>query len=729
MAATRYCGVAVLALATTVYSSSALADPAPNSGAPNFSRTAAGAFSTTVPDGTCSVITSTRGGAGASSGVAATNGGIGGAGAVINARFNVLPGQAVTGTVGSGGVYSTSMTAANNGSGAANGGSAGVSATGFLVHRGGGGGGSSAISVAGIEVVEAGGGGGGGASHNTTAFSNGGNGGFTGIGAGVVAPGVNGLNGSDGSTLVRGGRGGAAAAGGAGGAGAGSLSGFAGGGTASGIGGNGGANDANTDTGGGGGGGYTGGGGGASTTNSSTVSAGGGGGGSSFLRGTSPTLAATAPTSVSGSAGVAPAGGAVNGAAGFVYIDYVPCVYSLAVTKSASATSVNAGQAVRWTITVRNTGTDPMTKGDTVTLTDTLPNGGGSTFTVVSVSTTAGSTDPNMASAAVTCTGVTVGGTMPASTDCSRPYSASSAPGAPSGGTRGLNAGETLTIVYDQVFNNAIPAVTVNNQVSTVDRSGTTVTGSAPNTDTQGVNATRTASASVNVLPYDLRVTKTTSTAALPAGGVITWTVNVTNLGPGAMFGPDATVANPLIVTDVAPTANVSAPVSFTSSGPAGACTYAAGTITCPASLPLNDTQVFTFQQTIAAGTAANTTITNTASATDYVAGDSNDSQAATVTVQGSADLRVVKTNGVSSSFSGSTVTYTVTVTNAGPDPVTGAVVTDVVGAGLTCPASNTVTITGSGSFTIANLTGAGIALGTLTTGQEAVLTYSCQVN
>lgn len=190
-------GVAVLALATALASTPAQANPAGN--AASFSQTTAGAVSTTVPDGTCSAITSTRGGAGASSGVAATNGGRGGAGAVINARFSVLPGQAVTGAVASGGALgTTSLTAPNNGTGTANGGSGGT-ATGTL-HRGGGGGGSSSISVAGLKLVEAGGGGGGGASHGATTLANGGGGGFTGIAPGTVAPGTTGTVGFDSTT-------------------------------------------------------------------------------------------------------------------------------------------------------------------------------------------------------------------------------------------------------------------------------------------------------------------------------------------------------------------------------------------------------------------------------------------------------------------------------------------------------------------------------------------------
>ncbi|MEJ2831058.1 MULTISPECIES: hypothetical protein, partial [unclassified Lysobacter] len=65
---------------------------------------------------------------------------------------------------------------------------------------------------------------------------------------------------------------------------------------------------------------------------------------------------------------------------------------------------------------------------------------------------------------------------------------------------------------------------------------------------------------------------------------------------------------------------------------------------------------------------------------------------------------------------------------------VTGAVVRDAPGAGITCPAGNAVTITGdgvpAGSFNIGQLTSAaGIALGTLNVGQSTTLSFSCTVN
>ncbi len=104
-----------------------------------------------------------------------------------------------------------------------------------------------------------------------------------------------------------------------------------------------------------------------------------------------------------------------------------------------------------------------------------------------------------------------------------------------------------------------------------------------------------------------------------------------------------------------------------------------------------------------------------------------------TVTVAPSTDLAITKTNGRTDVFSGETINYTLTITNNGPDASTGALVRDVPGVGLTCPVSNVVTISGSGApagaYTFADLTGAGIVLGTIPNGQSTVVSYSCTVN
>ena len=112
--------------------------------------------------------------------------------------------------------------------------------------------------------------------------------------------------------------------------------------------------------------------------------------------------------------------------------------------------------------------------------------------------------------------------------------------------------------------------------------------------------------------------------------------------------------------------------------------------------------------------------------------------------VQLTANLVMTKTNTPASGpsdlpsdtvSSGATTTYTVVVTNNGPDAVTGAVVSDTPGAGLTCPAANPVTCTGAscpaGPLTTGDLT-AGVTLGTLfaTAGNNTVsFTVTCTVN
>ncbi len=636
--------LAVSAVALAFGLAPASSGPAPTPA--NVNQTTAGALTGAVPDGVCGVSVTAIGGGGASSGVATGASGAGGMGAVIGATYNVLPLQAVTGAVAGGGIVNnTNGGVSTGGTGTAAGGNGGaIPAAGINAtwHRGGGGGGSTSISVGGVKIIEAGGGGGGGAAHQNAGSA--GNGGSTGIATGIAA----GANGSVGDQItasfggatsaqpVNGGQGGQVAAGGAGGVNNALVSenGVAGGGIGVGTGGNGGT-DTTIDSGGGGGGGYTGGGGGASTIDSSQSGA-GGGGGASFARLTSPTVSATAAAAITGAAsttgnpGAGGAGNAVaNGTAGRAALNWVLCNYTLSIAKTASPTTVNAGAKTVWTVTVTNTGPDPMTRGDTISLTDTLPApvaGVAPTYKVLSIAS-AGGSNPDMSSGAITCTGLAVGSTMPAATVCSRPYAAPGAPGAPTGGTRGLDAGETLTITYEQIFPNTAACQTVTNPVSTADRI-----------------ATRNASANVTLQCYDLAVTKTASPTTASVGVPTTWSIAVTNNGPADMMGPNDTATNGLTVSDTAPVANVGAPTSFTSTGPLAGCTYTSPTISCPTGLASGAVQTFTFQQTLNNGVAVGTNITNTATVSDPKTGDANDSSAASVSVA-QPSIQITKTS------------------------------------------------------------------------------------
>ncbi|MEP5939249.1 MAG: hypothetical protein ABJ239_13065, partial [Erythrobacter sp.] len=105
----------------------------------------------------------------------------------------------------------------------------------------------------------------------------------------------------------------------------------------------------------------------------------------------------------------------------------------------------------------------------------------------------------------------------------------------------------------------------------------------------------------------------------------------------------------------------------------------------------------------------------------------------ATVVVAPSVELSITKSNGTDTVTSGQTITYSITVSNAGPDAATGAVLTDTPGAGLTCPTTNPLSFIGSGipvgSYTVADLVGAGVTLGTLAATESVTVTYDCTVN
>lgn len=101
-----------------------------------------------------------------------------------------------------------------------------------------------------------------------------------------------------------------------------------------------------------------------------------------------------------------------------------------------------------------------------------------------------------------------------------------------------------------------------------------------------------------------------------------------------------------------------------------------------------------------------------------------------------SASLILTKTDGKDIATSGGTNNYVVTLTNQGPFAADGVVLSDVVGAGLTCPSANVVTclVTAgaancpAGPLTIANLTGAGITVATLPVNGALQFAYTCNV-
>ena len=153
------------------------------------------------------------------------------------------------------------------------------------------------------------------------------------------------------------------------------------------------------------------------------------------------------------------------------------------------------------------------------------------------------------------------------------------------------------------------------------------------------------------------------------AGTNVTYTITVLNAGPVSATAVSLTDATPPGLTLVSVT---------------GACTA------LPCSLgTLADDETRTVSVTYAipvnysgADPIVNTATVTTTSQDTFP--DNNSASASTALGAPVADLMITKTNGVSGVVVGTTTTYTITVTNAGPSTAANAVVTDTFPAALT---------------------------------------------
>jgi uncharacterized repeat protein (TIGR01451 family) len=202
------------------------------------------------------------------------------------------------------------------------------------------------------------------------------------------------------------------------------------------------------------------------------------------------------------------------------------------------------------------------------------------------------------------------------------------------------------------------------------------------------------ASQSTTVTPSaDLSIVKTGAPDPVTVGQNITYTLTVSNAGPSDATG--------VVVTDT-----LAAGLTFVSATSGqGTCTQASGTVTCDLGTLASGAGTTV---TIVATVTAPGTVSNTASV-DGAEPDpdpSDDTSTDDVTVAASADLSIDKTASPNPVVAGNTLTYTLTVSNAGPSDATGVVVTDPLPSGTTfVSASNGGTLVGSTvTWTIASI-------------------------
>ena len=220
----------------------------------------------------------------------------------------------------------------------------------------------------------------------------------------------------------------------------------------------------------------------------------------------------------------------------------------------------------------------------------------------------------------------------------------------------------------------------------------------------------------------DLALDKVTLQSTAAQGGTITYTLYTANNGPNDVTN--------VTVTDVLPSQllfqSITPPAGWTCMTPAAGTN---GTVTCTIPLLANGAAAqFTLVTTVApnaTGAIANSATIGGAGNSDPNPGNSGGASAP-VAVAGNADLGVTKTTAATSAPRGSTITYTITVANTGPEPAASVVMTDVLPAqllfqsiaapaGWTCatPAAGT---NGTVTCTAATLAASTSAVFTLTT-------------
>ena len=179
----------------------------------------------------------------------------------------------------------------------------------------------------------------------------------------------------------------------------------------------------------------------------------------------------------------------------------------------------------------------------------------------------------------------------------------------------------------------------------------------------------------------DLQLTKTVDDPTPNLGAIVQFTITLTNAGPDP--------ATNVQVKDLIP-AGLSNGIVATNTG-----SFAAGTgiwtVPSLAATPGSNTATLTITAEV---TASNTTLTNTAEviASGQIDSDStadnsdpneDDQDSVSITIPAAADLELIKVVNNSAAQFGDTVTFTVTLTNAGPDTATNVEVTERLPAGL----------------------------------------------
>jgi uncharacterized repeat protein (TIGR01451 family) len=183
------------------------------------------------------------------------------------------------------------------------------------------------------------------------------------------------------------------------------------------------------------------------------------------------------------------------------------------------------------------------------------------------------------------------------------------------------------------------------------------------------ITANNTASATQTPQQADLALTKSVSNLAPNVGDTITYTITLTNSGPDPATGVQA--------QDVSATG-----VSVVMADPSQGSYDAASGIWTVGTVDVGSPATLVIQVIVTSPNPRINTATITSS--DQFDPNTGNNTASVVTVPQQADLALTKTTSDPTPNVGDTVTFTVTLSNNGPDAATDAQVTDLLPAGVT---------------------------------------------
>ena len=236
-----------------------------------------------------------------------------------------------------------------------------------------------------------------------------------------------------------------------------------------------------------------------------------------------------------------------------------------------------------------------------------------------------------------------------------------------------VNASGTATLVIvAQVNTTAAVTTTAEITASGVFDPDSTPNNHVASEDDQASNTTDAADAA------DLSITNVPSSTTPAFRSNVTYTVTVTNGGPEAAAGVVVTDLLPAGLTFVSKTPSQGTYDELTGIWTVGAIN-ASGTATLSIVAQVNSTAA---RATTAEITAV-TTFDPDSTPNNHLATE-DDQATATVDAAAAADLSITNVTSSATPNFKSNVTYTVTVTNGGPDQATGVTVTDLLPAGLT---------------------------------------------